>query len=328
MTAPASGMETNPKNPLREKTLELGFDLVGVCPVQEPPHLKAYADWVAEGKNGQMGYLAEHLRLKRDPRNLLPEARSVIAVALNYNRPNEPKPAMPRIARYALGRDYHKVLRGKLRAMQVWLETEHPGSKHRICVDSAPIMERDFAHLAGLGWFGKNTMLINSQRGSWFFIGILLTSIEFEPDQPAIGGCGTCRACIDACPTGAIVFEDQRWQVDARRCISYLTIEHSGPIDAELAAHLGDWTFGCDVCQEVCPFNQPRENQPLRAQATSEPDFLRENRIPSLVEITQMSELQWDEATRGSAIRRTGLNGLKRNSLINLANLAGLSEVP
>lgn len=301
---------------------ELGFDLVGFCAVQEPPHLQAYAQWIAEGKHGQMGYLADHLPLKQDPRNLLPEARSVIAIGLNYNRPSEPETGNPRIARYALGRDYHKVLRSKLRTLQAWLETEHPGGKYRICVDSAPIMERDFAQLAGLGWFGKNTMLINSQRGSWFFIGILLTSVDFEPDSPALGGCGTCRACIDACPTGAIVYEDGRWQVDARRCISYLTIEHEGHIEPELADRMGQWTFGCDVCQEVCPFNQPRESQPLRAQATHEPDFLRENRIPSLVEITQMSEGQWDEATRGSAIRRTGFHGLKRNARINLANEA------
>jgi epoxyqueuosine reductase len=328
MTAPASGMETNPKESLRSKALELGFDLVGVCSIQEPPHLQVYADWVAEGKHGQMGYLAEHLPLKQDPRKLLPEARSVIAVGLNYNRPNEPKPGMPRIARYALGRDYHKVLRRKLKTLQAWVETEHPGSQHRVCVDSAPIMERDFAHLAGLGWFGKNTMLINSQRGSWFFIGILLTSIEFEPDSPAIGGCGTCRACIDACPTGAIVFENQRWQVDARWCISYLTIEHEGPIEPDLAKKMGGWTFGCDVCQEVCPFNQPRESQPLRAQTAKEPDFLRENRLASLAEIVQMSPQDWDLATRGSPVRRAGIVGLKRNAGINLANLDLDSEVP
>jgi epoxyqueuosine reductase len=187
-------------------------------------------------------------------------------------------------------------------------------------VDSAPIMERDFAQLAGLGWYGKNTMLINSQRGSWFFIGVLLTSVSFEPDSSAIGGCGSCKACIEACPTGAIVLEEDRWQVDARRCISYLTIEHEGEIEDELATKMGDWTFGCDICQEVCPFNNPRESQPLRANETKVEDFQQERHWPSLKELAVIQPEQWDKLTQGSPTRRTGIEGIRRNARINLAN--------
>lgn len=305
---------------LKAETTRLGFELAGVAAIQPPPHLEAYKSWISKGWQGEMDYLSEHLALKADPRSLLESAKSVVAVGLNYNQPNPKIAGEPRIARYALGRDYHKVIRGKMRKLSNWIESVYPGSEHRICVDSAPIMERDFAQLAGLGWFGKNTMLINSQRGSWFFIGVLLTSVEFSPDASALGGCGTCRACIDACPTGAIVFDEGRWQVDARNCISYLTIEHRGGIEPELRAKIGDWTFGCDVCQEVCPFNQPRPSQPLRAAITTEPDFLARKRLSPLAQLVEWSESEWDDQTSGSAIRRTGLAGLRRNAMINLEN--------
>ncbi|MBC8066288.1 MAG: tRNA epoxyqueuosine(34) reductase QueG [Chlorobia bacterium] len=306
---------------LKHQAQALGFDLVGICSIQTPPHWQAYTDWTDKGAHASMAYLKDHIPLKQDPRNLLPTAQSIIAVALNYNQTNPPQPGYPRIARYALGRDYHKVLRAKLKRLQAWLQIQRPDSQHRACVDSAPIMERDFANLAGLGWFGKNTMLINSQRGSWFFLGILLTSIEFQPDPPAIGGCGTCRACIDACPTGAIVQEEGKWQVDARRCISYLTIEHDGEIEPELAQKMGDWTFGCDVCQEVCPFNHPRDSQPLRAPKSKEPDFLKKKTWPSLKELVVLNEKDWDQLTQGSPVRRTGIAGIKRNAHINLDNM-------
>ncbi len=305
---------------VKEKALSLGFELVGVCPAAAPPHLQEYQRWLDNGYHGSMEYLREHLPLKADPQLLLPGARSIIAVGLNYNQEPPTRPGGPRIARYALGRDYHKVLRGKLKQLAAWIEFEHEEGACRACVDSAPIMERDFANLAGLGWFGKNTMLINSRRGSWFFLGLLLTTVHFEPDQPAEGGCGTCTRCIEACPTGAIIHSDGRWQIDARTCISYLTIEHKGPIEPELEARLGAWTFGCDICQEVCPFNQPRPNQPLRAQSTSEPDFLTRSEWPSLERLSNMQWAQWDEFTRGSALRRTGLEGLSRNARINQRN--------
>ncbi|MCW5936320.1 MAG: tRNA epoxyqueuosine(34) reductase QueG [Fimbriimonadaceae bacterium] len=296
-----------------------GFDLVGVCAAEAPATWPQYAEWVAKGFHGEMTYLAKSLDLRKDLEGLLPGARSVLAFALNYNQPNPPVNGVPRIARYALGRDYHKVLRSKLKRIGTWLE-ERETCRWRVCVDSAPILEREFAHRAGLGWFGKNSMLINSQRGSWFLIGLLLTSLSLEPDRPAIGGCGRCRACIDACPTGCIVFEDGRWQIEARRCISYLTIEKKGDIDPELKGLVGDWTFGCDVCQEVCPFNQPRQSQPLRAVPTREPGFLATRVWPTLERLRVIQPEEWDVLTQGSPVRRAGLEGLRRNARTNLEN--------
>lgn len=305
---------------LKEKARELGFQSCGVCAPDAPNHLASYRDWLAKGYHGSMSYLVRHAELKTDPRQLLPEAKSLVAVALNYNQPNPKRAGSPRIARYALGRDYHRVIRGKLSSLGRWIATRHQGATWRACVDSAPILERDYAQQAGLGWFGKNTILIDSKWGSWFFLGILLTSVEFERDAPAVGGCGSCRKCVEACPTGAIVFEDGRWQVDARRCISYLTIEHRGSFSNEQAAMVGDWTFGCDVCQEVCPFNEARPRQPERAPVTSEPDFLAGRDWPPLERLRVISEEEFDRLTRGSAVRRAGVSGLRRNADANLSD--------
>ncbi len=298
----------------------LGFQSVGVGPAVPAPNLSAYEDWIDKGYHGSMEYLARQITLKSSPQELLAGARSVIAVSLNYNQKNAPVDGHPRIARYALGRDYHKVLRGKLRKLAAWVEERHLGSQTRACVDSAPILERDYAQLSGLGWYGKNTCLIDSRRGSWFFIGLLITTVNFKTDQPAVGGCGSCNKCVEACPTGAIIYEDARWQLDARRCISYLTIEKRGPIDPVLAEQVGDWTFGCDVCQEVCPFNEPRAAQPLRGVTTEEAGFLAHKRWPTLKELAVIQEGDWDRLTQGSSVRRVGASGLRRNALINLNN--------
>jgi epoxyqueuosine reductase len=303
---------------LLEEAQKVGFDPCGVTAAVEAPHTQMYENWLDRGFHGEMEYLRDHQPLKVHPESLLPGVQSIVAVGLNYRQENPPEVGKPHIASYALGRDYHRVLKGKLRKLATWLAREVPESRSRPCVDSAPIFERDYARLAGLGWFGKNTMLINSQRGSWFFIGLLLTTVELEPSRPAMGGCGTCQECIKACPTGAIVFEDGRWQVDARSCVSYLTIEHRGEIPEALSAKMKDWTFGCDVCQEVCPFNQPRENAPLRAQNTEEEDFRATRQWPSLSELAEISWEDWDRLTQGSAVRRTGWEGLRRNAKINL----------
>ncbi len=303
---------------VKEKALELGFETVGICDAVPPPNLAAYESWLGKGYHGTMNYLSEHLPLKEGPEKLLPSVQSVIAVTLNYNQTPLVRDGYPKIARYALGRDYHKVIRGKLRKLAVWLESEYPDIETRPCVDSAPIMDRDFARLAGLGWYGKNTCLIDSRRGSFFFIGLLLVSERFSPDAPAVGGCGTCTKCIDACPTGAIKHEGERYHVDARRCISYLTIEHEGPIPEEFASKLSGWTFGCDICQEVCPFNQPSANQPLRAQEAKEPDFLKKKEWPSLKELAVIQPDQWDALTQGSPVRRAGIEGIRRNARLCL----------
>ena len=304
---------------LKAEARRLGFDLVGVCEAVPPPHFEAYERWIESGFAGEMSYLSRHLELKADPRRLLPDASSIVAVGLNYNQDRPAQPDGPGISNYALGRDYHKVLRRKLARLARWIASEYPGSHSRACVDSAPIMERDFAQLAGLGWFGKNTMLINSERGSWFFLGLLLTSVAFEVDRPSVGSCGTCGKCIEACPTGAIVQVEGRWQLDARRCISYLTIEHRAAIAPELAERIGGWTIGCDVCQDVCPFNEPRESQPLRAAPMREKDF-EAREWPSLVELAAIDDDAWEVLTRGSATRRVSAEMVRRNAAINRAN--------
>ncbi|MBS1716128.1 MAG: tRNA epoxyqueuosine(34) reductase QueG [Armatimonadetes bacterium] len=309
-----------PTASLREQALALGFTNCGVCTAGPVESFSQLHDWLAADFHGSMDYMARHAELRRDPRSLLPSARSVIAVSLNYYQDAAPKGGEPRIARYALGRDYHRVVRGKLKKLQAWLTSEHAGAECRICVDSAPLLEREIAHRAGLGWFGKNTMLIDSRTGSWFLLGFLLTSIEFEPSKPSLGGCGTCSACIDACPTGAIVHAQGRWQVDARRCISYLTIEHRGAIDQPLMRAIGDWTFGCDVCQEVCPFNQPRESQPDRATSTQEPDFLSRRQWPNLKELAQIGDDEFKRLAAGSPVARARPDGIRRNAQINLEN--------
>lgn len=294
---------------LKRIALDLGFTTVGVAPaLPVSDALEAYREWLGHDFHGEMQYLADHEVLKQDPCSLLPSAKSAVVVTMNYYQ----EPSIPiKVARYALGRDYHKVLRSRLRRLSSSMSLIHPEAEFRACVDSAPLLERSYAQLAGLGWFGKNTMLIDSKRGSWFFIGVLLTSIAFELDSPSLGGCGSCRACIDACPTGAIVNVDERWQVDSRECISYQTIEKRG----ELTLNTDGWVFGCDVCQEVCPFNTPRSSQPLRSMVTSESEFLNVRQFPSLVELAQISHGDWDSLTQGSAMRRTGYEGLKRNAI-------------
>ncbi|MCU0316307.1 MAG: tRNA epoxyqueuosine(34) reductase QueG [Fimbriimonadaceae bacterium] len=315
-----------PSSALKERAHQLGFELVGVADPKGLVGVEHYKKWIEKGYHGPMEYLANHLHLRQDVDSLLPGVRSVICVGLNYNQPVSNLPDQPRIARYALGRDYHKVIRTKLKSLGRLLESHHPGLGWRACVDSAPIFEREYSHLAGLGWFGKNTCLINSQRGSWFLLGTLLTTLAFEPDKPALGGCGTCRLCIDACPTQCIVLEEGKWQVDGRKCISTLTIEQKGDWDPSIAPLIGDWTFGCDICQEVCPFNQVRPTQPSRATTSQEPDLLSQRQWPDLVQLTQISHEDWDRLTQGSAVRRVGHEGIKRNAAQNLHNRQNLSE--
>lgn len=311
------------KEAIRAKALELGFMNVGFADATPARSPGFYTEWIGKGYHGTMSYLKRQASLKSNPESLLPGVRSVIAISLNYNQPNPHRTGQPLIARYALGRDYHKVVRAMLRQLAAFIAEQEPEAHFRVCVDSAPIHEREYAQRAGLGWFGKNTMLIDSKRGSWFVIGLLLTTLEIEPDEPSTGACGTCTKCIDACPTDAIVQEDGRWQLDARRCISYLTIEHKGGIAPELEDKIAPWTFGCDVCQEVCPFNQERESQPERAPRTNVADFLNKHEWPSLQELANISEYQWDVLTRGSPVRRTGLDGLRRIAHVGLTKPRG-----
>lgn len=311
----------NIKQELKKKAYALGFDLVGITDASPPSGIDFFQNWLKEGHLASMEYMKNSLELRRNPSNLLPGVRSILAVGQNYYQPNPLVLGQPHIARYALGRDYHKVVRKKLKKLAASLEEEFPEEHFRVCVDSAPIFEKQYAQRAGLGWQGKHTCLINTYQGSWFFIGLLLMTLELKPDPSAAGSCGRCTKCIDACPTGAIIFQNERWQVNAGRCISYLTIEHKGEIDRDITSKIGEWTFGCDICQEVCPFNQPKQHQPLRSIVTKEPDFLNQYIWPSLEEFADLSYEKWDYLTKGSPVRRAGLEGITRNAKINLENL-------
>ena len=300
------------ENEISRLAQELGFDQVGICSANEPfAGQEFYSKWLNRGHHAGMGYLARQAELKSSLENVLPRAKSAVVVGLNYAQPNPSRPGYPRIARYALGRDYHRVMRRRLATLAKRLSPLIPEAKFRACVDSAPIFERELANRAGLGWFGKNSMLINSKKGSYFLIGVLLTDAALSPTTPAQGGCGTCEKCIEACPTGAIVKTDDRWNIDSRKCLSYWTIEASEDPPSDL--NKAGWNFGCDICQEVCPFNEQRESQPERAKTTTDPDFLPTTLPPTLEEIRNMTQEDWDKWTLGRAIRRPGYEGWKRN---------------
>ncbi len=309
-----------PVSDISNISLEIGFDLFGVCSAEPPESYSVYKKWVESGYHGDMKFMEKSIDLRKSPEFILKGAKSVIVVGLNYYQKNEYRQGYPYIAKYALGRDYHKVLKKKLIKISNILSERFPEALFRPCVDSVPILEREYAKRAGLGWYGKNTCLINTRRGSWFFLGLLLTTLDIEKSQPAVGGCGTCRKCIDACPTGAIAYVDGTWQVRALDCISYLTIEYKGTISESLRKKIGKWTVGCDICQDVCPFNQPRSHQPLRSPVTKEYDFLNKRVWPSLVDIYRMSYEDWDGLTQGSPVRRVGYECLKRNAEINIDN--------
>lgn len=294
---------------LESRVRALGFNRFGIAGAGPSETIDAYRRWLDRGSHGSMEYLVRHAAMKSDPSSLLPGVRSIIAVGLDYYQVGGTSDGV-KVARYAWGRDYHRIFRTRLGRLVRELKQEHLDAEFRITVDSAPILEREYAHRAGLGWFGKNTMLIDSRRGSWFLIGLVLTTLDLPPTGRSVGGCGTCTKCVEACPTGAIVNNEGTWSVEARDCISYLTIE----APAEADERVGDWTFGCDVCQEVCPFNHPGPRQPDRATPTTDSDLVRVNQLmrPSREEVAQLAPDEWDQATQGSPLRRQGYQGFQR----------------
>lgn len=301
---------------LKRVALKVGFDQAGIASLQMPYQGGHFLrQWVEAGMHADMDYMFRHLDLRMDPQRLLPGAQSALVVTLNYAQPNPVQPGQAKIARYALGRDYHRIFRKKLKRVIAELGLK---DGYRICVDSAPVLERELAHQAGLGWFGKNTCLIDSKRGSWFLIGVLLLTENLSADAISVGGCGTCMRCINACPTEAIVPLGDRWAVDSRLCLSYHTIENRKDIPQNIAQNAQGWTFGCDICQEVCPFNERRENQPFRAKEHHHAEFRPKRPNPELVEISTWGEKEWDEFSLGRAVRRAKLTGFQRNARINL----------
>jgi epoxyqueuosine reductase len=305
---------------------QAGFELAGIAPAADSPELHTFPEWIAAGHAGEMKYMAardERGSLKRASLSrVAPWARSVIVCAINYNTDHpysteRHDPSRGWISRYAWSReDYHDAVLRRLQkveaAVREAVEQSEPQLITRSYVDTGPVVERVFAKYAGVGWIGKNTCIINQKIGSWLFLGVILTSLELTPDVPAPDRCGTCTRCIEACPTDAILAP---YQLDANRCISYLTIEKRGSIPEELRAGMGRHVFGCDICQDVCPWNR-------KAPATTAPEFsAREGLVnPALDWLAEMSAEDFRATFRGSPIRRTKRSGLRRNAVIAMGN--------
>lgn len=305
---------------VKARALELGFDLVAIGPAEPPEHASAFEAWLAAGYAGTMEYMARGRAKRLDLQQVLPGARSVIAVALNYyqGEPPEAQGWAP-VARYAWGRDYHDVMTPRLEKLLAFLqEAAGPETRGKIYVDTGPVLERDLAARAGLGWIGKNTNLLHPALGSFFFIGVLLTTAELEHDAPLPDRCGTCRACLDACPTDAF---PAPYLLDARRCIAYLTIEHKGPIPEELREGVGGWAFGCDICQAVCPWNR-------KAPQTREPSLRPGEPLPDLAELLDLDESEFRRRFAGSPLTRPKRRGFLRNVAVALGNRRDPKAVP
>ena len=315
---------TELSNVVRAEALRIGFDLVGITPATVPGGLESFHDWLRQGYDGEMAWLSRREGAYEHPRHVLAGVRSVIMLALNYRTddPSPPCPGSGSVSRYAWSdADYHAVARDRLKLLADFLHTKAPGCRTRSVIDSAPMLERDFARAAGLGWFGKNTMLINKRQGSWIFLAGLLTDLELEPDAPhETSHCGTCTRCLDACPTDAF---PQPYVLDSRKCIAYLTIELKGPIPQELRAGVGDWLFGCDICQDVCPWNHksPRKNDPAFVP--------RGDLNPAdLDRLLDLDEAGFRTAFGESALSRPGRAGLLRNAAIVSGNQRDSRAVP
>ena len=337
---------------IKQKARGLGFDLVGIAPAEPSKYRDYFRNWIESGQAGTMNWLAGRFDERTNPGVYLPGAVSVICVAMNYHakltpspgtqgegrgegssianqkskiaNPNAPLPSpLPeykerekeggRVAQYALGDDYHELIKPRLHQLADWIKTQAPNAQTRCAVDTAPVMEKELAARAGIGWLGKNTCIIHPKIGSWLFLGEIVTTLDLPPDEPAIDRCGTCRRCIDACPTQAITGP---YQLDARRCISYLTIEHRDAVAPELQAMMGDWLYGCDICQEVCPWNHD-------APATNEPGFqprFADGTI-NLHDLLNWQPEDYSSRLRNSAMKRVKLPVLQRNAKIALENI-------
>ena len=311
---------------LREKANELGFDLVGAIPVSRSKTIDIYNAWLKKGYAGSMAYLERHAEQKEDPRQLLPETMSLLALGFNYKTVDPPEqvqnPDIGCISRYAWGDDYHELIRSKLSALEDYLCRElNAGKLSRSFVDSGPVLEREVAHRAGLGWIGKHSNLINWKKGSWFFLAELLVDVQLETDLPFTRvDCGTCTICIEACPTEAIIADRT---LDARLCISYLTIELKEAIPTELRPKMANLIFGCDICQQVCPWNRD-------APQAQEKGLLPrpENITPRLIDLMKLDQTSFSKRFRMSPVKRAKRRGFLRNVAVALGNWANTGAIP
>jgi epoxyqueuosine reductase len=301
---------------IKSKAKSLGFDLVGITSARPSEHADYLRQWLDAGNAGTMAYLTQRFAERTDPTVYFPGSASIICVAKNYYFPLEESEGLSdrgKIARYALGDDYHEYMKGDLHELADWLHTQEPTVRTRCAVDTAPLLERELAQRAGIGWIGKNTLVINPEIGSWILLGEILTTLELPTDDPAIDHCGTCTRCIDACPTAAIT---KPYELDTRRCISYLTIEHRNEIAADLSSQIGDWLYGCDICQDVCPFNR---KAPATKDTALRPRF-PEGKL-NLDDVLSWSPQEYQRQLRRSAMKRVKLPILQRNANIVRQNI-------
>jgi epoxyqueuosine reductase len=303
------------KSALVAEAERLGFDSCRIARCESPAHAAEFREWLSAGAAGEMDWMGRSEAKRSDPAQVLPGARSVVVLALNYWR-DESQRARGKIARYAVGDDYHDVIAPKLRQLDSFLQ-EHGGIQ-KCYVDTGPILERDFAAAAGIGWHGKSTMLIDQKLGTWFFLAEILTTLELPADEPQAERCGTCTRCVDACPTGAITPH----RLDARRCISYLTIELKGAIPVELRSLIGDRIYGCDDCLDACPWNR-------FAVASRESAFAARDAVKMpLRDYLALDDQQFRALFRGSPIKRIKRRGFLRNVCVALGNIGDESDLP
>ena len=326
---------TDLKVRIKAKAARLGFILAGVTTPEPPPHYSTFENWLAQGYHGTMNYLAEERsRLRRaDPREILPECKSILVLATPYNPSNSRRASSGansatyrdqeeitgQIASYAWGDDYHDVLPARMKELVQFIEEQVEGPvKNRWYTDTGPILERDLAQRAGIGWIGKNTCLINPKQGSYFILSEILLDLALEPDPPFVTDhCGTCRRCIEACPTDCILPDRT---IDARRCISYLTIELKDDIPTVLREKIGDWVFGCDICQMVCPWN--------RFAAEGDPAFRDEDPLPSLTDELAITTQEFNQRFKQSPVKRAKRRGYLRNVAVALGNTGNMHTLP
>lgn len=310
---------------IKSEAQRLGFELVGISPAKIPPHEESFAEWLRRGFAGEMDYLQRTKDLRRNPQTLMPWAVSVVSVGMNYFTPFV-RPAVAGdlkgwISRYAWGDDYHDVIKSKLERLLELVRDGHDARvEGRVFVDSGPVLERGVGGLAGIGWIGKNTHIISPEKGSWFFLGELFLSLPLAYDQPIRDRCGRCDLCLKACPTGAFVGP---YVLDARRCISYLTIEIKGSIPHHLRPLIGNHIFGCDICQEICPYN-------VKALPTTETSFAPREGLyaPDLIALLSLTAEEFRRRFHNSPIRRAKRRGLLRNVAVALGNLKSREAVP
>ena len=316
MSDPQTPLKQTLKQQLETFALSTGFVRMGICrPDAVPQAAERLAAFVAAGYHGQMDWMADRIEWRGDPTALWPRARSVIMLAESYGPEHDPLAVLAQrdraaISVYAEGRDYHDLVKKRLKTVGRWLIDQVPDAEIKVFVDTAPVMEKPLAQAAGLGWQGKHTNLLGCDLGNWVFLGAIFTTVELEPDKPEISHCGTCTACLDICPTDAF---PAPYQLDARRCISYLTIEHKGPVPLDLRAKMGNRIYGCDDCLAVCPWNK-------FAMAATELRYLRQDGPPKLAELVTLDDAAFRARFSGSPVKRIGRDRFVRNVLYAIGN--------